>query len=654
MPSSASLLLAHKPQGKTLLLVGDGKLVHTRIHAAREAGMQVHVVWHTRPTSLAQDIPFSPIAASLLFPPTDAEASAKDWGQLLDQMDGDTHALFAVCVTDTLATLADEAPARRRRCDQLAEACRARRIPINVTDVPDLCDFSFPATHRFRGTDDDHMSSLQIAVTTNGHGCRLAGRLRRHIVSSLPASVGLAVERIGTMRELAKAEAAMQDAEHEEEPSVATSLGYTDATSKQRERMRWVAQISEYWPLETLAALEPLQMQSLLASHTHEPSLSTDEQAEQRAAKRSRHALAVQPTRAGHVYLLGSGPGHPGLLTVAAREILTSPDTDLILSDKLVPTAVLALIPKTTPLVIAKKFPGNAEGAQSELIVQALEAAQQGKTVVRLKQGDPFVYGRGGEELVACQNAGIDCTVVPGISSALAGPLLFGIPVTQRGAAESMMLCTGVGRDGRQVQLPGYERSRTLVLLMGVARLAAVVETLVAPSNTGRAGTAYPPYTPIAIIERASSPDQRMIASTLEQIVDVMEHRIPDGQRPPAMMVIGWAVLSLAGEQAGAHILDDAAACEADASTDALLTKDQARIATWLGERGYRIQEGLPLGYRRFGSSTGLPLTADDATPAPRSSTGWAAPRYGTDGDATLVGGWTAGEKDAPPTDVVT
>ena len=384
--------------------------------------------------------------------------------------------------------------------------------------------------------------------------------------------------------------------------------------------MRSVAQISEYWPLECLATLDATQMRALLED---EEARSDAPHPDERATKRSRHDIDVMPpTKKGRVYLLGSGPGHPALLTVAAKEVLMSPDTDLILSDKLVPTAVLALLPPSTPFVIAKKFPGNAEGAQSELITQALDAAREGKTVVRLKQGDPFVYGRGGEELVACQNAGIECTVIPGISSALAGPLMFNIPVTQLGAAESMIMCTGVGRGGKRVMLPGYERSRTLLLLMGVARLPAVIETLVSESGEGRYGAAYPPYTPIAIIERASSNDQRMIASTLDRIAHVMEMHVSDGQRPPAMMVVGWAVLSLSMETPGARVLDDEAECCASAAS--LAERDATRIAQWLGPRGHVIREGLPSGYDRFIQAS----VPDNALHGPRSETGWAPPRY--------------------------
>jgi uroporphyrin-III C-methyltransferase len=145
--------------------------------------------------------------------------------------------------------------------------------------------------------------------------------------------------------------------------------------------------------------------------------------------------------------------------------------------------------------------------------------------VIRLKQGDPFIYGRGGEEVLFFRQHGFESVVVPGISSSIAGPLMMGIPVTQRGVAESMVLCTGVGRKGKAVQLPGYVRGRTLIVLMGVARIKQVLAVLTRTDlkdsssdkeTTGwREGAAFPPYLPIAIIERASSHDQRMVASTI-------------------------------------------------------------------------------------------------------------------------------------------
>lgn len=143
--------------------------------------------------------------------------------------------------------------------------------------------------------------------------------------------------------------------------------------------------------------------------------------------------------------------------------------------------------------------------------------------------------------------------MIPGVSSALAGPTFAGIPITQRGVAESFIVCTGVGRKGKDVQLPGYERSRTLIVLMGVARLAQVVETLTFTSTmkeeegkaSRRDGLAYPRNTPIAIIERASMSDQRVLMSTLENVVEALDSC--GEQRPPGMIVIGWSVLALWG-----------------------------------------------------------------------------------------------------------
>uniref|UniRef100_V5GF09 Uroporphyrin-III C-methyltransferase n=1 Tax=Kalmanozyma brasiliensis (strain GHG001) TaxID=1365824 RepID=V5GF09_KALBG len=411
-----------------------------------------------------------------------------------------------------------------------------------------------------------------------------------------------------------------------------------EAEERTKRRMRWVAQISEYWPIEYLGNLGEGQMDEVLRTHGR-----------------------------GHIYLLGSGPGHPGLLTTFAYRLLTSPTTSLILSDKLVPSSILNLIPSSTPLEIARKFPGNAEGAQSELIAKALRAASEGKTVVRLKQGDPFVYGRGGEEVLAFRAAGCECTVVPGISSAIAAPALLGIPVTQRGAADSLVLCTGVGKGGGRVKLPGYERGRTVVVLMGVARLRAVVATLTegARQSTGdnggdigdREGGVYPPYTPIAIIERASSSDQRMVASTLEGIVEALENS--GEQRPPGMMVIGWSVLSLEGK-GDVTVQDDALSLQGEE----LERRDRERVSSWLKGRRWIVREGLDQAYRsaltafqtnplQFSES---PLVHHADSPKEerfnkRDEAGWAPPRYPT---GVPEGGWMAGEApNRPATDQI-
>lgn len=183
------------------------------------------------------------------------------------------------------------------------------------------------------------------------------------------------------------------------------------------------------------------------------------------------------------------------------------------------------------------------------------------------------------------RSKGFEPIIVPGVTSALAGPIFAGIPVTQRGAAESFIVCTGVGKGGKEVKLPGYDRGRTLVILMGVARLTAVLETLQNPDTTSkRVGPAYPSHTPIAIIERASMPDQRVVYSTLRDIGNALDS--VGEQRPPGMIVVGWSVLSLWGE-GDMEILDEGA--EAG---------DGQRIKAWLDDKPWRVLEGLSDGWQ--------------------------------------------------------
>lgn len=205
----------------------------------------------------------------------------------------------------------------------------------------------------------------------------------------------------------------------------------------------------------------------------------------------------------------------------------------------------------------------------------------------QLKQGDPSVYARTGEEILYFRSHGYEPVIIPGVSSALAGPVFSGIPLTQRGVAESFVVCTGAGRKGKEVKLPGYERGRTLVVLMGVARLPQVLESLVGddPNQLKREGLGYPPYTPIALIERASMPDQRVIEGTLQSIEAALGS--VGEQRPPGMLIIGWSCLALWGE-GDVGILDDGQDDEG---------KDRERVLKWLCGERWRVREGLCAGW---------------------------------------------------------
>lgn len=605
----ASLLLAFR-QPRSVLIVGSNALAATRAFAALEADAKVVVMGQEGLASACEEIQYRASQAQLIFVNVDIQPSnsfAKEGVFLADYLDK-TRDVSLVCVTDTV--FEDHARYRRSRtsAQELFDICRARNIPINITDIPELCDFTFASTHRFVDPETEQKTPLQLAVVTNGQGCRLSGRIRREVLTKLPKDAGVAVAKVGKLRRLAKDVAAQSSASSvadevwtEENraltPNRPVPQRNRSATESElestRRRMKWVAQISEYWSYSRLAKMSEQDMldvlndeESSVTLRSSQPGNETLQHAEDNEV-RSLHALSVGPAppKQGRILLVGSGPGHPGLLTVATHDALTR-HADLVLSDKLVPEAVLALIPSHVEVRVARKFPGNADGAQNEMMEAAVEAAKRGLTVVRLKQGDPTVYGRAGEEVLYFRSHGYESVLIPGVSSALAGPVFAGIPVTQRGAAESFIVCTGVGRQGKEVKLPGYDRVRTLVILMGVARLQQVLDTLQAESCSRRDGVAYPSHTPIAIIERASMPDQRVITSTLANVAVALERS--GEQRPPGMIVVGWSVLSLWGS-GDVQILDEGAEHH-----------DQTRIDRWLNGEAWRITEGFDNGWERL------------------------------------------------------
>ncbi|KNG47434.1 uroporphyrin-iii c-methyltransferase [Stemphylium lycopersici] len=400
---------------------------------------------------------------------------------------------------------------------QISNLCRRLRIPVNVADAPNLCSFTLLSTH----TD----GPLQIGITTSGKGCKLSARIRREIAASLPPRLGDAVERLGTLRrriwEEDHAAELSQDLEAEEEDSGQSATFNKLILEESKEaargrRMRWLTQICEYWPLRRLASITDTDVDMLFREFA------------------SSGPSKVGPTsttperRAGRIILAGSGPGNPDLLTRAAHKAILS--ADLILADKLVPAPILDLVPRRATVHIARKFPGNADKAQEELLEMGLEGLKAGKVVVRIKQGDPYIYGRGGEEYDFFRAHGFIPSVLPGITSALSAPLFAAIPATHRGIADQVLICTGTGRKGAPLDPPEFVASRTLVLLMSLHRLSALVESLV--------GKAYPADLPVAVLERASCPDQRVIRTTLEHVCAAVEE---EGSRPPGLLVVGNA-----------------------------------------------------------------------------------------------------------------
>lgn len=244
----------------------------------------------------------------------------------------------------------------------------------------------------------------------------------------------------------------------------------------------------------------------------------------------------------GVVYLIGAGPGDPGLLTLRGRELLSS--SDVVIYDRLVHPALLEYARPDAIRIFAGKASAQHTLSQMEINALLVKYAQEGKQVARLKGGDPFVFGRGGEEAEACRAAGVPFVVVPGITSAIAAPAYAGIPVTHRDAASSFCVITGHERSQQDAMLreAGAAEQRrnwatlahaadTLVFLMGVEALPEIVSRL---QENGRS-----PNTPIALVQWGTWPQQKVVAGCLADIVERVQKA---ALTPPAVCVVGEVV----------------------------------------------------------------------------------------------------------------
>ncbi|MER5863653.1 uroporphyrinogen-III C-methyltransferase [Kitasatospora sp. NPDC002040] len=245
-------------------------------------------------------------------------------------------------------------------------------------------------------------------------------------------------------------------------------------------------------------------------------------------------SLATRQFRArgAGVALVGGGPGDPDLITVRGRRLLA--DADVVVADRLAPRELLAELPPHVEVIDASKIPYGRYMAQEAINQTLIDHAKAGKFVVRLKGGDPYVFGRGGEELLACVEAGIPVTVVPGISSSISVPAAVGIPVTHRGMTHEFTVISGhVGPDERS--LTNWEAAArmtgTLVLLMAVDKIGAIAAKLV---EHGR-----PSDTPVAVVQEGTTAAQRRVDATLATVGAVVT---AEGIKPPAVIVIGDVV----------------------------------------------------------------------------------------------------------------
>lgn len=237
----------------------------------------------------------------------------------------------------------------------------------------------------------------------------------------------------------------------------------------------------------------------------------------------------TEPPSGGIVYLVGAGPGDPGLLTLRGLEYLQK--ADVVVHDRLANQQLLAYAPQAHLIDVGKQ-PDHHPVPQARINTILVEEARMGKVVVRLKGGDPFVFGRGGEEAQALAAAGIPFEIVPGVTSAIAVPAYAGIPVTQRETACSVAIVTGHCAGSKPLELNWQALAQgidTLVFLMGVHSLPLIVASLV---EAGRS-----PETPVALIEQGTLPEQKVLTGTLANILE----KATD-VKPPAIIIVGEVV----------------------------------------------------------------------------------------------------------------
>jgi uroporphyrin-III C-methyltransferase len=230
----------------------------------------------------------------------------------------------------------------------------------------------------------------------------------------------------------------------------------------------------------------------------------------------------------GIVYIVGGGPGDPGLITVKGLECLRR--AEVVLYDRLVAQELLSEASAQAELIDVGKEPKRHRRSQEEINALLIKRAREGKIVVRLKGGDPFVFGRGGEECQALAEAGIRYEVVPGVSSAIAVPAYAGIPVTQRGVTTSFTVVAGhTGGSDTTIDWEAISRTGTIVFLMGVEHLPEIVPQLI---GHGREAN-----TPAALIREGTTLNQLVVTGTLADIVEKSRDI-----RPPAVLVVGEVV----------------------------------------------------------------------------------------------------------------
>lgn len=367
--------------------------------------------------------------------------------------------------------------------EAVAAAANARHIPVNVVDQPDLCSFIMPAIV--------DRSPIIIAISSGGGVPVLARLLRAKLETLIPSTYGDLAALATRFRERVKTK-------------------FNHVTTR---RIFW---------------------EEVLQGEVAEKAFAGKLEAAEAALERALEAADGSNPAQGAVYLVGSGPGNPDLLTFRALRLMQQ--ADVVLYDNLVAPAIVDLCRRDAERIYVGKQKDKHTLPQQEINQQLVSLAKQGLRVLRLKGGDPFIFGRGGEEIETLAENGIPFEIVPGITSASGASTYAGIPLTHRDHAQSVTFVTGHRREGAD-SLAGLDwlalsrPQQTVVIYMGIGECREICAELI---QHGRA-----PHTPAAVIERATTAQQRTFVSTLENLADtIVQHQV----RSPALLIIGEVV----------------------------------------------------------------------------------------------------------------
>jgi uroporphyrin-III C-methyltransferase / precorrin-2 dehydrogenase / sirohydrochlorin ferrochelatase len=365
---------------------------------------------------------------------------------------------------------------------QVFDAANARHKLVNVVDDQPKCSFIFPSIV--------DRSPLVVAISSSGTAPVLARLLREKIEALLPANLGQMATVAGQWRE------------------------------KVKQRYQQMSERRRFWE----RAFNGLFASQMAAGNVNEARRTLDRE------------LENDSDNAGEITLVGAGPGDAGLLTLRGLQVMQL--ADVVLYDHLVSDEVLELVRRDADRICVGKRAGAHSVSQEETNQLLVKLALEGKRVVRLKGGDPFIFGRGGEELQAAQAAGIPFQVVPGITAAAGATAYAGIPLTHRDHAQSVLFITGHCRaDSNGIDWPSLARARqTLAIYMGTVKAAEIAAGLI---EHGR-----DPATPVAVIGRGTRQDQQVLTGTLAQL-EALAASAPT----PALLVIG-EVVNLHGQLA--------------------------------------------------------------------------------------------------------